>query len=43
MKDTKTEDRIQEIRQVLVADEAPSGEERQKLLDELHELELKLQ
>jgi hypothetical protein len=37
---SKNEDRIQEIRAILVADEGrPQGEERQKLLDELHELE----
>lgn len=35
----KKEERIQEIRQALLADDRPHGEERQALLDELHELE----
>lgn len=37
-------ERIQEIRKLLVRDEDPIlGEERQKLLDELHKLEEKNQ
>lgn len=43
MKKEQKENRIQEIRKLLTADEGrPSGEERQALLDELHELEISL-
>lgn len=40
MTQEQKEERIQEIRKILLDDEhCPHGEERQKLLDELHELE----
>ena len=44
MSKEKKEARIQEIRSILLADEGrPHGEERQKLIDELQELEESIQ
>lgn len=43
MSQEEIESRIQEIRKILLADEGrPQGNKRQKLLDELHELEMKV-